>query len=304
MLPTVTPYLLRMCRSVDALRRLVILLVLAALAPALRAGAAGSSAAKRSYDIPAGDAATTLQQFVDQSGEQVIYVVPKVRGVRTNPVKGKLTARETLDRMVANTDLVVVQDEKTSALVVNRTVRPRPDSPPSNSTSRRETTSTEPPDNMKRKNPIALLTAWVAVAFAPMHAAEAGKEPATTVGMADRVIELSPFEVTADPKDSYDALNTNSITGTNLSLAQLPITAEIFTETAMSDLAVNSVLELLNTHAVGIVQNTIGSADAGEGQLPGDRIVGNFAMRGITTGRVRREGLFDSGGFLMDSYNT
>ena len=83
MTQTLTPYVLRVSRSVDSLRRLLLLLVLAALVPGARA-----AAAKRNYEVAAGDAAATLRQFAEQSGEQVIYVVPKVRGVRTHAVKG------------------------------------------------------------------------------------------------------------------------------------------------------------------------------------------------------------------------
>jgi len=36
-------------------------------------------AAKRHYVLPGGDAAAKLRQFVEQSGEQVVYLVPKVR---------------------------------------------------------------------------------------------------------------------------------------------------------------------------------------------------------------------------------
>src|SRR5688500_750675 len=127
MLPLLNPFLLRVSRSVDPLRRLLILIVVAALLPAMRGAITG---AKRHYEVAGGDAATTLRHFVEQSGEQVIYLVPKVRGVKTNPVKGQFTAREVLERMVANTGLVVVQDEKTGALMINRAGRPEQPAPP------------------------------------------------------------------------------------------------------------------------------------------------------------------------------
>ncbi|MEO6568302.1 MAG: TonB-dependent receptor, partial [Opitutaceae bacterium] len=106
-----------MCRSVDAVRRLIVLLVLAALGSVVRAAA---SDPYRDFHLPAGDAATTLRQFVEQSGEQLLFLVPKVRGVQTNPVEGSFTAREALQRMVANTGLAIVPDEKSGALLINR----------------------------------------------------------------------------------------------------------------------------------------------------------------------------------------
>ncbi|MDD2764952.1 MAG: TonB-dependent receptor [Opitutaceae bacterium] len=77
-------------------------------------------AVRVNYELPAGDAAVTLKLFVEQSGEQVIYLVSKVRGVQTNAVKGEMTAREALERITAGTALGVVQDEKTGALTVKR----------------------------------------------------------------------------------------------------------------------------------------------------------------------------------------
>ena len=184
MLQTVTPYVLRVCRSVDTLRRLVILLVLAVCVETLQSAAWGAPAATLSYDIPAGDAARTLRQFVEQSGEQIIYLVPKVRGVRTNPVKGEFTAREVLQRMVANTSLVVVQDEKTGALLINRvtpTRQPAPpaatsqptDNPPSQKSSQRN--SAQEPASMKTASmKTQELFTRIAAIFALMLAPTAG----------------------------------------------------------------------------------------------------------------------------------
>jgi iron complex outermembrane receptor protein len=86
--------------------------------------AAAADAGRKTYDLPAGDAAATLKQFTDQSGEQIDYAVAQVSGSKTNAVSGDLTAREALDRMVAGTELTVVQDEKMGALAVKRAAGP------------------------------------------------------------------------------------------------------------------------------------------------------------------------------------
>jgi len=77
---------------------------------------------KKIYQLPAGDAAVTLKRFSEQSGEQIVYPVDVVRGVQTNALSGELTAREALDRLVAGTELRVVQDASSGALAVNRAV--------------------------------------------------------------------------------------------------------------------------------------------------------------------------------------
>lgn len=197
MLQTLTPYLIRVCRSVDALRRLVILLVLAALVPVLRAGAVGSPAAKRSYNIAAGDAATTLRQFVEQSGEQVVYLVPKVRGVTTNPVKGQFTSREVIERMLKNTPLVVLQDARSGAITITRDRGGNTDTaaPPSSNTPMGSPVS-EPPDTtmktnatMKKMSRLAVLRVFLGLAAAApiAGAVEGGTTTGTITGRVQNV---------------------------------------------------------------------------------------------------------------------
>src|ERR1019366_7230996 len=93
----------------------VLLLVIAAFASVARSD---QPTAKRHYELAAADAATTLRQFAEQSGEEIIYVVTTVRGVTTNVVKGEFTAREALARLVVNTGLLPVEDEKTGAVSI------------------------------------------------------------------------------------------------------------------------------------------------------------------------------------------
>ncbi len=74
--------------------------------------------ARKNYDVPAGDAATTLRTFTQQSGEQIFYPTDAVRGVQTRAVSGELSSRAALEQMLEGTDLVVVQDSATGALAV------------------------------------------------------------------------------------------------------------------------------------------------------------------------------------------
>jgi len=91
------------------------------LAALLGAGPVGAAeAAKRSFDIPAGGAETTLRQYAQQAGGQFLFSNEKVAGVRTNAVKGEFTAAVALEQMVAGTALRVVRDQRTGALTVDR----------------------------------------------------------------------------------------------------------------------------------------------------------------------------------------
>ena len=83
------------------LRSLAATSALVLIAAVLRA----AEPVRRSYDLPAGDAAATLKKFVEQSGEQLLFLVTKVRGIRTNRAKVvviDITGVAAMDATVAN----------------------------------------------------------------------------------------------------------------------------------------------------------------------------------------------------------
>ncbi len=47
---------------------------------------------------------------------------------------------------------------------------------------------------------------------------------------------MAPFEVAADPADSYEALNTNGVTGTNRSIRSLSMTMNVYTRTFIDEI--------------------------------------------------------------------
>jgi len=73
------------------------------------------------FDIPAGEAFSTLKRFSTQSGEQLIYKADALEGVRTAAVAGRFTSLDALGRMLARTELLVTQDPKTGTLAITRT---------------------------------------------------------------------------------------------------------------------------------------------------------------------------------------
>ena len=62
-------------------------------------GARAADPGTKSFNIPSGDAATTLRLFVEQSGEQIVFLVDHVRGVTTNAVSGEYTPRGALEQI-------------------------------------------------------------------------------------------------------------------------------------------------------------------------------------------------------------
>ncbi len=111
-----------MLTSFTPLRRRFVSLFL--LISSLCLTAAAAEATKRNFDVSAGDAVATLKQAAQQGGVEIMFPAAVVQGVKTNAVKGELSPREALNRMVAGTDLVVVEDRKSGALTVQRLARP------------------------------------------------------------------------------------------------------------------------------------------------------------------------------------
>jgi len=75
---------------------------------------------KKTFDLPAGDAAATLKKFSEISGHETLFAADAVRGVKTAAVKGELTASEALQALLANSGLTATQDTKTGAFAVSK----------------------------------------------------------------------------------------------------------------------------------------------------------------------------------------
>jgi iron complex outermembrane receptor protein len=146
-------------------------------APAARA----ADDARKPYEFPRGDAVEMLKRFADESGKQVVYLVDAVRGVTTNAVKGELTAREAVKRMVADTVLVVVEDEKTGALMINRAVSAQPSASPTGRETPPKSSSQEVSKPVRKKNLVATVVAWLALVVGPNPAAMSAEAGGTSL---------------------------------------------------------------------------------------------------------------------------
>ena len=128
----------------------------------------------------------------------------------------------------------------------------------------------------------------------PAAAAAAEKKPPAGV------LTLNAFEVQADSDKSYGALNSASITRFNVEMDKLPVSADIFTEAFMKDIAATSVEDVVQGYSAGAgfasgVDNGAASATANQ---PGDR-TGNayIQLRGMNTPQMQRDGFMPVGAF-------
>jgi outer membrane receptor protein involved in Fe transport len=236
------------------MRRLLLFLVLAAFLP-LRAQ---SDTARRSFDIPAGDATVTLRHYTEQSGEQVVYIVPRVRGITTKAVKGEFTSLQAIEHMVANTTLTVVQDEKTRALMVHRRAgdppgkRPRADSPP--------ITGAEEPHTVK-KSPKTIARLFPAL-LAAFTAAEGTSQTTAPRPTTEDAVQMNAFRVGTDKDYGYRKMSSVTSSRSGEEIARMPQAIEVVSGELLQDFLANNGNQAFRYSAsVSAKENVVGQAD-------------------------------------------
>ena len=191
-------YVVRVARLLLMSHRLVTppRLVATALCCAMAVSAVAGAAAveqKRSYNLPSGDAATTLNQFAGASGQQIVFMMEKVKGERTNAVAGDYAARDALDRMLAGTGLNATRDPATGAFIVSRK-RGAEAAPRSGEAGPVSDPPPKPPSRPMKspRSLFSVLAAWIAAVtpIVAQTAPAAGLAPS-----ADEPVALSIFTV-------------------------------------------------------------------------------------------------------------
>ncbi len=108
--------------------------------------------------------------------------------------------------------------------------------------------------------------------------------PAASTPASEETVTLSAFEITADANDSYEALSTTSVTGTNRSLRSLPVTMNAYTRTFLDEINAVELSQVLK-----FTPNVTLSLDAGDG---GGQPLETMRLRGITSKEERRRNGF------------
>ena len=198
------------------------------------------ASAKRSFDLPSGEAAAVFKQFIAQSRVQLLYVADDATSVRTNAVKGEFTPREAIDRILAGTSLIAVQTDsgsiavKTLAPQVRPGISPTPIPPPAKpaepaANPRNQTNAPQTP--MKSPKLLSILSL---LAFG---AAEASAQTAPVAPATSETVELSPFMVTSEKDAGYYGANSMSGTRMNTKLEDIAASITVITKEQMIDLA-------------------------------------------------------------------
>ncbi|MEI6467807.1 MAG: TonB-dependent receptor plug domain-containing protein, partial [Verrucomicrobiota bacterium] len=149
-----------------------------------------------------------------------------------------------------------------------------------------------------------MLTAVYLISAHAGFAQTAPKPAAAADSAAKEIVTLTPFAVAADATDTYQAMNTNSITGTNTALGKTPLDAKVFNRQLMDEMGVVDMTEMLSK--LGGLGSAIisGGNEEVRGDLEGDRQdPKSMTMRGLTINNPRRDGFLRSDTALMDSFD-
>jgi iron complex outermembrane recepter protein len=228
---------------------------------------------KRSYNLPRGDASTTLNQFAAASERPVIFMVAKVRGVQTNALAGEFSPAQALERMLMNTELRAIMEPDSGAFVVTRKetgsdgplakVGPQPN----------------PENDQQMKKPHVLRR--VVAALSLLAALQTEAQTSATPPATDETLMLSPFTVHSESDVGYYASNASSATRINKAVIDLPLPLNVITSEFMADLNAFTLDEAIKytggVSSTGFNENT-------------------FAIRGFTAGTNFRDGVGIPGG--------
>ncbi len=164
---------------------------------------------------------------------------------------------------------------------------------------------------MKPKDSLRVLFAHAltcAFGLVPASAQLAPKSAAAAVPAAAsakvETITLSVFEVKSDPNDTYEATNTNFVTGTNIALNKTALDAKVFNRQMLDDMGTVDMSDMLwKLGGLGAALIGNGNEDV-RGTVEGDRQdPKSMSMRGLQINNPRRDGFLRSDTTLLDTFD-
>lgn len=237
----------------------------------------------RRYDIPPGEAAHTLKLFAEVSGEQVVYLVEAVRNVRTNAVAGEYTARDALNRLVEHTNLRVIEDTKSGALMVARVPGEEARTP-----------GTQTEGSGKKKS-FGRWHAFIAVLTAPLLSGQVAPSGSEAPPENEVTVTLSPFEVTADKDRGYTAASTLAGARVPTLLRETPAVIGVLDRQFLDDVMAQNITDFGNW-----APNVVIEDDSNSNSRTRDLPIVN--ARGLSNNFAEARNYFSST-VAIDSYN-
>lgn len=139
---------------------------------------------------------------------------------------------------------------------------------------------------MKRKNPLALLGALLALAFNPDSPAKAASDPAATGAISptdsksEETVVLNPFVVVSQT-EGYMATNSISGTAMNTPLREVPMSISVLTSELITDIGANDMTDILKMNSSVTLQQRPHFSNRGA----------NWTIRGFASRNVLVDGV-------------
>lgn len=237
----------------------------------------------RDFDLPAGPAHETLKLAAQQGDVEVLISTDVPESAKTRAVRGRLTARQALERMLEDTPFAAVPVSDGKAFGILRkpprpSTRPPGEAPTSDSTPQ-TLSSMETQSAPARKTWLsAALSTLASFAFTATPPASAQENS------AEAVITLNPFEVRAAGESALWTVNQSS-GGTRVAvpIKELPFSLDVLTTRFMDDFIVSDLGEVLSQ--VGNVSGLESYTGAGSGN----------SIRGFSQYYQLRNGFYRNG---------
>ena len=142
---------------------------------------------------------------------------------------------------------------------------------------------------------------WTAIGALSVNVCSAqSSSPASAKSNASEepIVQVTPFEVTADKDGSYGAVNSNSITMFQTELAKTPISADVYTKAFIDDVGARTIEALILGNTAGAGVDSSNSTAVGNNQA-GDRNTAPFLLRGLTSSVSLRNSFMPGGGLAV-----
>lgn len=281
---------------------------------------------KREYDIPEGLAIDSIKLVAHQGGVDIVFDPRIAQSVQTPAIRGFFTPRQALERLLAKTPLIVVQDEETTAFAVRREGGPAPNPDDQGELALKPLTNNQTESGMNkpstdrynnsqrgkasetRENKGVLSKVLAGLGLLAM----ASTNPAIAQENNEDVdiFTLNPFDVSETENVGYQARSTLAGTRLNAPLRDIAATISVVTEEFLEDTNSTDLQSLLvytaNTEVLGIGGNfanpnesrSVGGVQDSQFKRPNQ----NTRVRGLAAADLTRN--YFSTLVPMDSYNT
>ena len=263
---------------------------------------------EKHFQIASADAENALEAFSELIDRPLVYLLEQVEGIRLNAAYGKMLPSEAIRKMVANTSLMLVEDDESDTWVIKR----KPEHPTSETDSGSlQSENPKSQDSMttittKRKSVFSrLMSGLGALLLAGASTAVAQDDMEDD----EDIFTMSPFVIDVSNDTGYTAQSTLAGTRIASSVRELGSSITILTEKFLEDTGATDALELLpytgNTEVGGALGNfSAGQDGAGRFTTEGSRRNpqnGN-RIRGLSRAELTRD--YFATTIPFDGYNT